>query len=157
MCVSIHNYINQLCNSLGYLRNILWDNNWMCVSFAADSPAIYIIARDSNVIMFSPCVFLCLLGFCVCVCVCVSVCVSVCLCLSVCLFVCLSIATSKRRPFWKFETVNTASFWPQIWNDRPKLWQKSIFMAMTSLMMSQGGPKGGPLYSFINEMRTFSW
>ena len=34
---------------------------------------------------------------------------------------------------------------------------KSVFMMMTSSMMSQGGLKVGPLYSFINEITTFSW
>ena len=37
------------------------------------------------------------------------------------------VATSKWRPFWKFEILNTASFWPQIWKDRPKLYQKKVF------------------------------
>ena len=50
--------------------------------------------------------------------------------------------------------LNTASIWPQIWKDRPKWWQKSIFM-MTSSMTSQGGLNVGPLYSFINEITTF--
>ena len=35
--------------------------------------------------------------------------------------------------------------------------KKSIFMMMTSSMTSQGGLKVGPLYSFINEITTFSW
>ena len=57
--------------------------------------------------------------------------------------------------FENFEISNTASIWPQIWKDRPKLCQKSIFMMMTSSMASQGGLKVGPLYSFINEITTF--
>ena len=43
--------------------------------------------------------------------------------------------------FENFEILNTASIWPQIWRDRPKLCQKSFFMVMTSSMMSQGGLK----------------
>ena len=57
--------------------------------------------------------------------------------------------------FENFEILNTASIWPQIWKDRPKLWQKSIFMMMTSSMTSQCGLEFGPLYSFINEIATF--
>ena len=34
--------------------------------------------------------------------------------------------------FENFEILNTASIWPQIWNDRPKLCQKKFFMVMTS-------------------------
>ena len=54
-----------------------------------------------------------------------------------------------------FEILYTASIWPQIWKDRPKLCQKSIFMMMTSSMTSQGGLKVDHLYSFMNEMTTF--
>ena len=58
--------------------------------------------------------------------------------------------------FENFEILNTASIWPQIWKDRPKLChKKSIFMMMTSSMTSQGGLKVGPLYSFIYEITTF--
>ena len=57
--------------------------------------------------------------------------------------------------FENFEILITASIWPQIWKDRPKLCQKSIFMMMTSLMTSPGGLKVGPLYSVINEIMTF--
>ena len=57
--------------------------------------------------------------------------------------------------FENFEILNTASIWPRIWKDRPKLCQKSIFMMMTSSMTSQGDLKVGLLYSFINEMITF--
>ena len=57
--------------------------------------------------------------------------------------------------FENFEILNTASIWPQIWKDRSKLCQKSIFMMMTSSITSQGGLKVGPLYSFIYEMTTF--
>ena len=57
--------------------------------------------------------------------------------------------------FENFEILNTASIWPQIWKDRPKLCKKSIYIMMTSSMASQGGLKVGPLYSFINEITTF--
>ena len=57
--------------------------------------------------------------------------------------------------FENFETLNTASIWPQIWKDRPKLCPKSIFMVMTSSVTSQGGLKVDPLYSFMNEITTF--
>ena len=57
--------------------------------------------------------------------------------------------------FENFEISNTASIWPQMWKDRPKLCQKSIFMMMTSSMTSQGGLKFGPLYSYINEITFF--
>ena len=57
--------------------------------------------------------------------------------------------------FENFEILNTASIWPQIWRDRPKSCQKSIFMMMTSSMTSQGVLKVGPLYSFMNEIITF--
>ena len=57
--------------------------------------------------------------------------------------------------FENFRILNTTSIWSQIWKDRPKLCQKSIFMMMTSSMTSQGGLKFGRLYSFINEITTF--
>ena len=43
--------------------------------------------------------------------------------------------------FENSEILNTASIWPQIWKDRPKLCQKKFFMVMTSSMTSQGGLK----------------
>ena len=43
--------------------------------------------------------------------------------------------------FENFEILNTASVWPQIWKDGPKLCQKMFFMVMTSSMTSQGGLK----------------
>ena len=43
--------------------------------------------------------------------------------------------------FENFEILNTASIWPQIWKDRPKLCTKKFFMVMTSSMTSQGGLK----------------
>ena len=63
--------------------------------------------------------------------------------------------TQNSGHFKNCEILNTASIWPQIWTDRPKLCQKSIFMMLTSLMTSQGGLRVGPLYSFINEIITF--
>ena len=58
--------------------------------------------------------------------------------------------------FENFEIINTASIWPQIWKNRPKLCQKIVFfMMMTSSMTSQGGLKISPLYSLINEIITF--
>ena len=55
----------------------------------------------------------------------------------------------------KIEILKTASIWPQIWKDHPKLCQKSIFMMMTSSMTSQSGLKVSLLYSFIYEITTF--
>ena len=49
-----------------------------------------------------------------------------------------SLSSSKWRPFWKFERSNTASIWPQIWIDHPKLCNKKCFMVMLSRMTSQG-------------------
>ena len=43
--------------------------------------------------------------------------------------------------FENFEILNTASIWPQIWKDRPKLCHKKFFVVMTSSMTSQGGLK----------------
>ena len=40
--------------------------------------------------------------------------------------------------FLNFEILNTASIWPQIWKDRPKLCQKK-FMVMTLSRTSHGG------------------
>ena len=40
--------------------------------------------------------------------------------------------------FENFEILNTASIWPQIWIDRPKLCQKKFFMVMASSMTSKG-------------------
>ena len=58
--------------------------------------------------------------------------------------------------FENFAILNIASIWPQIWKHRPKLCIKRIFMMVTSSMTSQGGLKVGPLYSFINQITTFS-
>ena len=57
--------------------------------------------------------------------------------------------------FENFGILITASIAPQIWKDRPKLCNKSVFMVMMSSMMSQGGLKVGPLYTLINEIRAF--
>ena len=43
--------------------------------------------------------------------------------------------------FENFESWNTASIWSQIWEGRPKLCPKIVFMVMTSSMTSQGGLK----------------
>ena len=68
--------------------------------------------------------------------------------------VCLSRAQNGGN-FENFEILNTASIWPQLWKDRPKLCQKSIIMMLTSSLTSQGVLKIGPLYSLINEITTF--
>ena len=57
--------------------------------------------------------------------------------------------------FENFEILSTASIRPQIWKDRPKLCQKSIFMMMTFSMTSQGGLNVSRLYSLIYEITTF--
>ena len=64
---------------------------------------------------------------------------------------------SGKKVFWaqngghfeNFEILNTASIWPQIWKDRPKLCQKKFFMVMTSSMTSQGDLS---LYSCLGEV-----
>ena len=58
--------------------------------------------------------------------------------------------------FENFEILNTASIWPQIWKDRPKLCQKKFFMVMTSSMTSQCGLKVSLLYSCLGEVGTGS-
>ena len=57
--------------------------------------------------------------------------------------------------FENFEILNTASIWPQIWKDRPKLCPKSYFHDDDVSMTSQGGLEFGPLYFFINEITIF--
>ena len=52
--------------------------------------------------------------------------------------------------FENFEILNTASIWPQIWKDRPKLCQKKFFMVMTSSMKSKGRLKVS-LYIHVKE------
>ena len=53
-------------------------------------------------------------------------------------------ATSKWRPFWKFEIWNAASFWPQIWRDGPKLCQKSILHGDDVIDDVTGWPQNRP-------------
>ena len=58
--------------------------------------------------------------------------------------------------FENFKILSTASIWPQVWKDRPKLChKKSFFMMMMFPMTSQGGLNVGPPYYFINEITTF--
>ena len=58
--------------------------------------------------------------------------------------------------FDNVKILNTASISPQIWKDCPKLCHKRVFfMVMTSSMTPQGSLKVSPLYSLINEIRTF--
>ena len=53
--------------------------------------------------------------------------------------------------FENFEILNTASIWPQIWKDRPKLClKKFFFMVMTSSMTSKGRLKVS-LYIHVKE------
>ena len=56
----------------------------------------------------------------------------------------------KMAAIWKFWNVKHSFNLTSDMKDRPKLYQKSIFMMMTSSMASQGGLIVGPLYSFIN-------
>ena len=58
--------------------------------------------------------------------------------------------------FENFEIWHTASIWPQIWKDRPKLWQKTYFHDDDVIDDDTGGLKVGPPYFFIYEI-TFSW
>ena len=37
------------------------------------------------------------------------------------------VASSKWRPFWKCQSIKTASIWHQKWKDRPKLCKKKYF------------------------------
>ena len=47
--------------------------------------------------------------------------------------------------FENFEILNTASIWPQIWKNCPKLCQRKVIsIMMMSSMKSQGGLKVGP-------------
>ena len=54
--------------------------------------------------------------------------------------------------FENFEIL--VSFWPQIWKDRPKLCQKSIFHGDDVIDNVTGWPESRPLYAFINELKT---
>ena len=57
--------------------------------------------------------------------------------------------------FENFEIFNTASIWPQIWKDRPKLWKKKYFYYDDVINDVTGWPQIRTLYSFINEITTF--
>ena len=66
------------------------------------------------------------------------------------------IATSKWRPFWKFWNIkHSFILTSDIKRSSQIMPQKVFFMVMKSSMTSQGGLKVGPLYFFINEIRTF--
>ena len=49
--------------------------------------------------------------------------------------------------FENFEILNTASIWPQIWKDRPKLCQKKFFYGDDVIDDVKGSPKSFSLYS----------
>ena len=58
--------------------------------------------------------------------------------------------------FENFETLNTASIWPQDMKRSSQIMPyKVFFMMMTSPMTSQDGLKVDPLYSLINEITSF--
>ena len=54
---------------------------------------------------------------------------------------CLSRAQNGGH-FENSDILNPASMWPQIWKDRPKLYQKVFFMVMTSSMTSHDDFRG---------------
>ena len=58
--------------------------------------------------------------------------------------------------FENFEILNTASFWPQIWKDRPKLGQRSIFHGDDVIDDVTGWLQSCPLYSYIGQARSRS-
>ena len=60
-----------------------------------------------------------------------------------------SLSGSKWRPFWKFW--NTASIWPQIWKDRPKLCQK-FFYGDDVINDITWWPQSFSLYSCLGEV-----
>ena len=64
----------------------------------------------------------------------------------------ISLSGSKWRPFWKFEILNTASIWPQIWKDRPKLCQKKFFYGDDIIDDVTGWPQSFTLYSCLGEV-----
>ena len=49
--------------------------------------------------------------------------------------------------FENFEILNTASIWPQIWKDRPKLCQKKFFYGDDVIDDVTGSPQSFSLYS----------
>ena len=60
----------------------------------------------------------------------------------------------NRDHFENFEIFIAASFWPQIWKDRPKLCSKDIFPGDDVIDDVIGWPQIGLLYSFINVIGT---
>ena len=56
--------------------------------------------------------------------------------------------------FENFEILNAASFWPEMWKDRPKLYQKSIFHYDDVIDDVNGWPLNRPSIFLINEIRT---
>ena len=54
--------------------------------------------------------------------------------------------------FENFEILNTASIWPQIWKDRPKLCQKSFFYGDDVIDDVTGWPQSFSLYSCLGEV-----
>ena len=59
---------------------------------------------------------------------------------------------SKWRPFENFEILNTASIWPQIWKDRPKLCQKKFVIGDDVIDDVTGWPQSFSLYSCLGEV-----
>ena len=54
--------------------------------------------------------------------------------------------------FEYFEILNTASIWPQIWKDRPKLGQKKVFHGDDVIDDVTGWPQSFSLYSCLGEV-----
>ena len=54
--------------------------------------------------------------------------------------------------FENFEILNTASIWPQIWKDRPKLCKKKFFYGDDVIDDVTGWPQNFSLYSFLGEV-----
>ena len=54
--------------------------------------------------------------------------------------------------FENFEILNTASIWPQIWKDRPKLCKKKVFYGDDVIDDVTGWPQSFSLYSCLGEV-----
>ena len=54
--------------------------------------------------------------------------------------------------FKNFEILNTASIWPQIWKDRPKLCQKKVFYGDDVIDDVTGWPQSFSLHSCLGEV-----
>ena len=54
--------------------------------------------------------------------------------------------------FENFDVLNTASIWPQIWKNRPKLCKKSFFHGDYVIDDITGWPQSFPLYSCLGEV-----